>query len=125
MKHTRQLYRLQDQELLKREIYLILFPLNIWEQIDGILQYLSQSVFKKSERDIVIASDHLSVMLSPPSLVWRNLVCELLTWMGRATAKPFLAPPPGALGRGQTVKYHLIPITKSISKILYQTLCLF
>ena len=29
----------------------------------------------------------------------------------------FLAPPPGALGRGQKVKYHLISITKSISKI--------
>ena len=27
------------------------------------------------------------------------------------------APPPGALGRGQKVKYHLISITKSISKI--------
>ena len=36
--------------------------------------------------------------------------------MGRATAF-FLAPPPGALGRGQKVKYHLISITKSISKI--------
>ena len=35
--------------------------------------------------------------------------------MGRATF--FLAPPPGALGRGQKVKYHLISITKSISKI--------
>ena len=29
----------------------------------------------------------------------------------------FLAPPPGALGRGQKVNYHLISITKSISKI--------
>ena len=29
----------------------------------------------------------------------------------------FLPPPPGALGRGQKVKYHLISITKSISKI--------
>ena len=28
-----------------------------------------------------------------------------------------LAPPPGALGRGQKVKYHLISITKSMSKI--------
>ena len=34
-----------------------------------------------------------------------------------ATANFFLAPPPGALGRGQKVKYHLISITKSISKI--------
>ena len=29
----------------------------------------------------------------------------------------FIAPPPGALGRGQKVKYHLISITNSISKI--------
>ena len=35
---------------------------------------------------------------------------------GRATAI-FFAPPPGDLGRGQKVKYHLISITKSISKI--------
>ena len=45
--------------------------------------------------------------------------------MGRATSNFFFAPPPGALGRGQKVKYHLISITKSISKILDQTLCLF
>ena len=31
--------------------------------------------------------------------------------------KFFLAQPPWALGRGQNVKYHLISITKSISKI--------
>ena len=37
--------------------------------------------------------------------------------MGRATAKKILAPPPGALGRGQKVKYHLISITMSILKI--------
>ena len=36
--------------------------------------------------------------------------------MGRATSY-FLAPPPGALGKVQRVKYHLISITKSISKI--------
>ena len=29
----------------------------------------------------------------------------------------FVAPHPGALGRGQKVKYHLISITKSISMI--------
>ena len=37
--------------------------------------------------------------------------------MGRATSIFFLAPPTGGLGRGQKVKYHLISITKSISKI--------
>ena len=33
------------------------------------------------------------------------------------TVKILLAPPPGALGRGRKVKYHLISITKSILKI--------
>ena len=37
--------------------------------------------------------------------------------MGRATSNFFFAPPPGALERGKKVKYHLISITKSISKI--------
>ena len=32
---------------------------------------------------------------------------------------------PCPLGRDQKVKYHLISITKSISKIFYQTLCVF
>ena len=36
---------------------------------------------------------------------------------GACNVKLFMAPPPGALGRGQKVKYHLISITKSISKI--------
>ena len=36
--------------------------------------------------------------------------------MGCATSF-LLAPSPGALSRGQKVKYHLISITKSISKI--------
>ena len=36
---------------------------------------------------------------------------------GACNVKLFLAPPPGALGRDQKVKYHLISITKSISKI--------
>ena len=42
--------------------------------------------------------------------------------MGRATSNFFWAPPPGALGRGQKVKYHSISITKSISKIFIQNL---
>ena len=37
--------------------------------------------------------------------------------MGHAASNFFLAPPPGARGRGQKVKYHLISITKSISTI--------
>ena len=35
-----------------------------------------------------------------------DLVCELLTSMTHATVQFFGSPPPGALGRGQKVKYH-------------------
>ena len=44
---------------------------------------------------------------------------------GACNVKLFFGPAPGALRRGQKVKYHLISITKSISKIFYQTLCVF
>ena len=54
--------------------------------------------------------------LKPLDETQPNLVCELLTSIGRVTYI-FLAPPPGALGRGQKVKYHLISLTKSISTI--------
>ena len=37
----------------------------------------------------------------------------------------FFASPPGALGRSQNVKYHLISITKSIFFFSYHTLCVF
>ena len=53
-------------------------------------------------------------MLSPPKPldeIQPNLVCELLTCMGCATSN-FFGPAPGALGRGQKVKYHLISISK-------------
>ena len=36
-----------------------------------------------------------------------------------------MGPLPGALGRGQKVKYNLISITKLISKIIIPTLCVF
>ena len=54
-----------------------------------------------------------------------DLVCELLTSMAHAAAQLFWSPPPWAQGRGQTVKYQKISITKSISKIISQTLCVF
>ena len=82
--------------------------------------YLLSPRFFTKAKAIVIASVRLSVMLSPPKpldKIQPNLVCELLTRMERATSNFFLAPPPGALGRGQKVKYHLISVTKSISKI--------
>ena len=39
---------------------------------------------------------------------------------GECNGKFFYAPSPGVLGKGQKVKYHLISITKSISKIFIQ-----
>ena len=47
-------------------------------------------------------------------------MCELLTWIDAQRKFFLLTRPPGSLGRGQKVKYHLISITKSISKILIQ-----
>ena len=67
-----------------------------------------------------IPSCCLSVMLSPPKpldKIQPNLKCEFLLCMGCAKAKKILTPPPGALEMGQKVKYHLISITKLISKI--------
>ena len=54
-----------------------------------------------------ILSRRLSVMISPPKpldQIQPNEVFELLTCMGRATAKVNLALPTGALWRGQKVK---------------------
>ena len=71
-----------------------------------------------------IPSCCLPVMLSPPKLldeIQPNSVCELHEW--GVQRQTFLAPPSGALGRGQKVKFNLISITMSISKILYQSLC--
>ena len=60
-------------------------------------------------------------MLSPPKPldeIQSNLVCVCVTPInGVCNVNLFFAPPPGALGRGQKVKYHSISITKSISKI--------
>ena len=44
---------------------------------------------------------------------------------GACNVKLFLAPPTGALGRGQKVKYHLISITSQFQRFLYQTSCVF
>ena len=66
-----------------------------------------------------ILSCCLSVMLSPPKPldeIQPNLVCELLPWMGRATAI-FFGPAPWGLRRGQKVRYNLFSITMSNSKV--------
>ena len=64
-----------------------------------------------------ILSRHLSVMISPPKpldQIQPNEVCELLTCMGRATAKKF---GPAHWGPGEGSKGQIISITKTISKI--------
>ena len=80
---------------------------------------------KKSEGDIVIASVRLSVRPSVCPLCylllnhWTKLYqiwCVSYSHKWGVLRQTFLAPPPGALGRGQKFKYHLISITKSISK---------
>ena len=85
-------------------VFLLLFFLSprFLEKMWGIL--LSPPSICQSIRLSVC----LSVMLSPPKPLDRiqpNLVSGLLTQVGSARAPLFLAPPPGALGRGQKVKY--------------------
>ena len=36
-----------------------------------------------------------------------------------------MAPSPGALGRGQNVKYHFISITSQFQRFVYQTVCVY
>ena len=45
--------------------------------------------------------------------------------MGGTTYFFFLALPPGALGRGQKVKYHKFQLQCQFQRFLFQTLCLF
>ena len=111
---THPIGRVLWEELLKEVIHVLhIIPL-----------CLSPCFFKKAK----------GILLSPPSVCLSvRPICYLLLnhwtkfnqiWCvsyshewGAQHEKNFLAPPPGALGRGQKVKYHLISITKSISKI--------
>ena len=52
-------------------------------------------------------------------------MCELLTSMAHATAQFFGSPPPGALGRGQKVKYKKSQPQSQFQRFLSQTLCVF
>ena len=72
-----------------------------------------------SVRPSVRPSVRLSVMLSPPKTFtkFNQIWCVSFSHKWGVQQQKKLAPPPGALGRGQKVKYHLISITKSISKI--------
>ena len=59
-------------------------------------------------------------MLSPPKPldeIQPKIWCVSYSHKWGVQQQKNFAPPPGAVGRGQKVKYHLISITKSISKI--------
>ena len=95
----------------RKHAYIMLTPLNLTFIIVKLeftgVYIIILTLFRKSVGDIVIASV-CPFMLSPPKPLDRiqpNLVNGLLTQVGRARACLFLAPPPGALGRGQKVKY--------------------
>ena len=95
---------------------------NVWgsmSKVHAFVNYylITPCFFKKAK----------GVLLSPPSV---HPLCYFLlnhwtkfnqiwcvSYSHEWGIKLFFAPPPGALGRGQKVKYHLISITKSISKI--------
>ena len=79
--------------------------------------FIPTPFFKKSVGDIAIASVRPSVTLSPPKLlneIQPNLVCELLTRMGCATARFFWPAPwgPGEGPKGQLslniIKFQLL-----------------
>ena len=57
-------------------------------------------------------------MLTPPKPLdeFNEIWCVSYSHEWGVQRQLFLAPPPGALGRGQKVKYHIISITKSILK---------
>ena len=65
----------------------------------------------------------LSYLLLNHGTKFNQIWCVTYSHEWGAQRKIFLAPPLGALGRGQKVKYHLISITMSILKIFYSKLC--
>ena len=78
------------------------------------------TLFLKSEEDIVIASIRpLCYPLLNHWMKFNQIWCVSYSHeLGAQHKKNFFALLPGALGRGQKVKYHLISTTKSILKIL-------
>ena len=89
------------------------------------VEYLSPCFFKKA-KGFVIASIHPSVRPSICPLCYlllnhwtrfNQILCVSYSHEWGVKQQIFLAPPPVALGSGHQVKYHLISIAKSISKI--------
>ena len=67
-------------------------------------------------------------MLSPPKpldKIHPNLVCELPTWMGRATASFFDPAPLGPLGGVKRSNIIYFQLQSQFQRFLYQTLCAF
>ena len=98
---------------------------------------LSPRFFKKASGILqsppsICLSVRLSVTLSPPkplNKIQPNLVCELLTWKGCATAHFFLGPAPWGPGEGpkgqillNIIKFQL---QSQFQRFLNQTLCVF
>ena len=93
--------------------------------------YYSHAFLKKAEG---ILLSPLSVCLSVRPLcylllnhwtIFNQIWCVSYSREWGVQRQTFLAPPPGALGRGQKFKYHLISITKSISKIFIPNFVVF
>ena len=75
---------------------------------------------------ILILSGSLSVMLSPPKQfdqIQPNLVCELLTCIGRATAKKKFGPAPWGPGEGSKGQKSFNSNYKVNFKDFYTKLC--
>ena len=77
-------------------------------------------------------SVRLSVTLSPPKPldeIQTNLVCELLTWMGCATAHFFIGPAPWGPGEGPKGQISLniikFQLQSQFQRFFNQTLCVF
>ena len=99
---------------------------NLTWTIQGVI---IPTLLKKSEGDIVITFLRLSVcpsvMLSPPKPldeIQPNLVCKLLTWMGRATAI-FFCPAPWVPGEGSKGQISFNFNYKVNFKNFYTKLC--
>ena len=100
---------------------------------------LSPRFFKKASGILqsppsVCPSVRLSVTLSPPKPlddIQSNLVCELLTWKGCATAHFFCPPPPPPWGPGEGPKGQILLniikflLQSQFQRFLNQTLCVF
>ena len=81
---------------------------------------------KKNEGDIAIAFVRPSV--SPLCYLLRQNLAKFGVWVthmnGACNGSYFFAPPPGALGRGQKVKYHLFDFNYRVNfKDFYTKLC--